>query len=195
MCFFENLFDLWLRQKPLSSMDFYVRQRIAGKLISKLFGIPSFGVECCKMDYLHAVDLGVAADFMDSLFYYVTMKKLLARPREQVCCTLQGNTSLLQYKQHPVSATQIGAYNAQSRSARQTEEPQTSCKSRGSKGPHPWPASHCQEVLGYGFYSGVHHGSSKRATQQLVRMPVSQAVVHSAFCRGSPEVPRSRSTF
>ena len=35
----------------------------------------SFGVECCKMDYLHAVDLGVAADFMGSLFYFVTMIK------------------------------------------------------------------------------------------------------------------------
>ena len=61
---------------------------MAGKLISKLFGIPSFGVECCKMDYLHAVDLGVAADFMGSLFDYVTMTKIAGSTKRARCAAL-----------------------------------------------------------------------------------------------------------
>ena len=65
-------------------MDFFVRQRQQGKFISKLFSIPEFGTDNCKVDFLHAADLGITSDFMGSFLscLFQSLKEFVGSP----CC-------------------------------------------------------------------------------------------------------------
>ena len=45
-------------------------------MISRLFSCPGFSTSCCKMDWLHAVDLGITADWLGSLFFYLQSEKI-----------------------------------------------------------------------------------------------------------------------
>ncbi len=57
------------RNQRLTHADFITRQYQQSKLVSKIFSAPY--VETCifRIDWLHAVDQGVAADFMGNLFW------------------------------------------------------------------------------------------------------------------------------
>ena len=57
-------------------MDFFLRQRQQGKLLSKLFAVPGFGTSCCKVDFLHCCDLGITSDWMAGLLYYIQSEKI-----------------------------------------------------------------------------------------------------------------------
>ena len=69
-------------------MDFFVRQRQQGKFISKLFSIPGFGTENCKVDFLHAADLGITSDFMGSFLYYLQSERIRGQSMLQRCAKL-----------------------------------------------------------------------------------------------------------
>ena len=56
------------RSTRLSGVEFLARQRHSGVTPSALFQSPGFKVEYCIVDWLHTVDLGVAADAMGHLF-------------------------------------------------------------------------------------------------------------------------------
>ena len=69
-------------------MDFFVRQRQQGKFISKLFSIPGFGTENCKVDFLHAADLGITSDFIGSFLYYLQSERIRGQSMLQRCAKL-----------------------------------------------------------------------------------------------------------
>ncbi|CAE7543551.1 unnamed protein product [Symbiodinium sp. CCMP2592] len=81
---FEDVFEIiqWSFKQlatgyPLiSSMDFFMRQRQQNKLVSRLFSCPGFNTACCKMDFLHACDLGVTSDWLGSLLFYLQSEKI-----------------------------------------------------------------------------------------------------------------------
>ncbi|CAE7262925.1 unnamed protein product, partial [Symbiodinium sp. CCMP2592] len=69
--------NIFGQQYPLiSSMDFFMRQRQQNKLVSRLFSCPGFNTACCKMDFLHACDLGVTSDWLGSLLFYLQNEKI-----------------------------------------------------------------------------------------------------------------------
>ncbi|CAE7546111.1 Lztr1 [Symbiodinium sp. CCMP2592] len=69
--------SMTLETYPLiSSMDFFVRQRQQNKLVSRLFSCPGFNTASCKMDFLHACDLGVTSDWLGSLLFYLQSEKI-----------------------------------------------------------------------------------------------------------------------
>ena len=69
-------------------MDFFLRQRQEDKFISKLFSIPGFGTENCKVDFLHAADLGITSDFMGSFMYYLQSEKIRGASTKIRCSKL-----------------------------------------------------------------------------------------------------------
>ncbi|CAE7203535.1 unnamed protein product [Symbiodinium sp. CCMP2592] len=81
--------DSTLEKYPLiSSMEFFVRQQQENKFISKLFSIPGFGTENCKVDFLHAADLGITIDFMGSLLYYIQAERIRGQSMLKRCAKL-----------------------------------------------------------------------------------------------------------
>ena len=68
----------------LTTVDFLARESARGKPVSPLFCV--FGVFTClfKVDWLHAVDKGVAADYIGNLFI-VLVPKLPGRNQQQRC--------------------------------------------------------------------------------------------------------------
>ena len=69
-------------------MDFFLRQRQQGKMISRLFSSPGFGTKCCKVDFLHAADLGITCDFLGSLFYYLQSERIRGSSKLLRCARL-----------------------------------------------------------------------------------------------------------
>ena len=62
---------LW-RKHRLSPAQFLANLATAGLACSALLSIPGFSLEFVLLDWLHVVDLGVAADLLGNLFYEVT---------------------------------------------------------------------------------------------------------------------------
>ena len=69
-------------------MDFFLRQRQQGKLLSKLFAVPGFGTSCCKVDFLHCCDLGITSDWMGSLLSYIQSEKIRGASKLVRCTKL-----------------------------------------------------------------------------------------------------------
>jgi len=74
------------RQERMSHWDLLLRWQEQGKSVSPLLGAPCIRSSCFKIDWLHTVDLGVAADFLGSIF-----KMLLPK--------MQGASDLLRCKE------------------------------------------------------------------------------------------------
>jgi hypothetical protein len=56
------------RQQPLSQNELLERCLARGRAISPIFGVPFVTTKVFRVDWLHAVDLGAAADFLGNLF-------------------------------------------------------------------------------------------------------------------------------
>ena len=59
---------------PFTQWDLLVRMRQQGVETSPLFACPCFNLDLILLDWLHIVDLGVAADFLGNLFWMVQSK-------------------------------------------------------------------------------------------------------------------------
>ena len=60
------------RRNPLTHFDALHAIRIRGKPINALLQLPFFSVpNCCRMDWLHVADQGVAAELAGNFFWYV----------------------------------------------------------------------------------------------------------------------------
>ena len=81
------------RQACISSLEFFVKRRQEGRHISALFSLPAFGTDCVKVDFLYCCDLGVSADYMGSLFYYIVMTKISGASKAKRCATLFSHIS------------------------------------------------------------------------------------------------------
>lgn len=75
--------DAAWRQLPLSQEELLARCLARGKGISPIFGVPFITSQHFRIDWLHAVDLGVAADFLGNLFFCCCARWLepTTRPR------------------------------------------------------------------------------------------------------------------
>ena len=56
--------------------------------MSPLFSAPKFSVRKCCVDWLHAMDLGVSADFLGGLFSFIVDKKMEGDTAKDRCCNL-----------------------------------------------------------------------------------------------------------
>ena len=63
------------------------RMHLQGKAISPIFSFPAFRTNCFLIDWLHAVDLGVCAEFLGNLFYML-VSKYPGQNRTQRCSAL-----------------------------------------------------------------------------------------------------------
>jgi hypothetical protein len=70
------------RQQALSHWDLCQRVLSQGLTLSPLFAAPAFRSSCILLDWLHCVDLGVAADFLGNLFW-LCHSKLPGNSREE----------------------------------------------------------------------------------------------------------------
>ena len=59
------------RQDRLDHWQFLARLAEQGKTASPLFGAPGFRLPILRLDWLHIADLGVAADWLGQLFWYL----------------------------------------------------------------------------------------------------------------------------
>ena len=85
MCTKEGMKDVsatatW-RSERCSHWQLAERIRAKGDCTSPIFSSPCFRTTCIKVDWLHCVDLGVAADFLGSLLYTV-IKKMPGRSED-----------------------------------------------------------------------------------------------------------------
>lgn len=86
MCTKENMHDVsatatWRHQR-CSHWQLIQRILAKGDSTSPIFSAPCFRTTCIKVDWLHCMDLGVAADFLGSLLYTV-MKKMPGRSDDE----------------------------------------------------------------------------------------------------------------
>ena len=79
---------LCLRYPVISSLEFWMRQRQQNKLVSRLFSCPGFNTACCKMDFLHACDLGVTSDWLGSLLFFLQSDKIRGQSKRIRCAKL-----------------------------------------------------------------------------------------------------------
>ena len=79
---------LCLRYPVISSTEFFMRQRQQNKLVSRLFSCPGFNTACCKMDFLHACDLGVTSDWLGSLLFFLQSEKIRGHKKRIRCAKL-----------------------------------------------------------------------------------------------------------
>ena len=62
------------RQQPLSHTDMWLRWQKKAQGVCPLFASPGVTIDTCVVDWLHVMDLGVAAVFWANLFYMVCPK-------------------------------------------------------------------------------------------------------------------------
>lgn len=62
------------RSRRKTTFDHFQQCNEKGLNISALFSCPGMDLDAFQIDWLHAVDLGVAADFMGNLMYYILPK-------------------------------------------------------------------------------------------------------------------------
>ena len=75
------------RTARLTQWEVYTRIIQNGDALSPLFSFPWFDIEIIRLDWLHVVDQGVAADLLGNLFYGV-MQKLPGTPQKEKCQSL-----------------------------------------------------------------------------------------------------------
>ncbi|CAE7242138.1 unnamed protein product [Symbiodinium sp. KB8] len=74
--FHSELLSLSLERYPvISGMEFFIR----------------FNTACCKMDFLHACDLGVTSDWLGSLLFYLQSEKIRGHSKRIRCAKLYQN--------------------------------------------------------------------------------------------------------
>ena len=71
----------------LSHWGLLERMHLNGKSISPIFSFPAFRTSCFLIDWLHAVDLGVCADFLGNLLF-VLVSKYPGQTQTQRCSAL-----------------------------------------------------------------------------------------------------------
>ena len=75
------------RKERFSLTDFLARQLRKGCFINHFFGLAGIALEIFRIDWLHAVDLGVGADFLGNLLWMIAEKCLHQTNRhESICC-------------------------------------------------------------------------------------------------------------
>ena len=79
--------DASWRTDRLTQWEVYTRIIENVYALSPLFSFPWFDIEIIRLDWLHVVDQGVAADFLGNLFYCV-MQKLPGNSRKERCQSL-----------------------------------------------------------------------------------------------------------
>ena len=102
-CNRDDMFDFtesapW-RSKRMSHMDMLIRWKSEGSNPSCLFACPFFHTGLFKIDWLHTMDLGCAADWIGNLFNYI-LQKLPGRTRKAQCSQLFLQIQAY-YKAHP----------------------------------------------------------------------------------------------
>ena len=90
-CNKDDMFDFtqsapW-RSKRLSHMDMLIRWKSEGLEPSPIFDCPFFNTNLFKIDWLHTMDLGCAADWIGNLFNYI-LHKLPGTNRKGQCSQL-----------------------------------------------------------------------------------------------------------
>ena len=69
------------RTQLLSHFDCLCRIRARNKPINSLLQLPLFSVpDCCRMDWLHVADQGVAADLAGNLFWFLVHQRIVPGP-------------------------------------------------------------------------------------------------------------------
>jgi hypothetical protein len=79
--------DIWWKKQRLSHSDVILGILKKGHAISPIFSIPHCTKELFKIDWLHAVDMGVAQDFLGSLFVRC-LRHLPGKNQEEQCASL-----------------------------------------------------------------------------------------------------------
>ena len=72
----------WRKQR-FSLTDFLARQLRKDCFINPIFAIAGITLEVFRIDWLHAVDLGVGADFLGNLFWMIAEKSLHQTKRHE----------------------------------------------------------------------------------------------------------------
>lgn len=102
-CNKEDMFDFTLsapwRSKRMSHMDMLIRWRLEGLEASAIFSCPFVHTGLFKIDWLHTMDLGCAADWIGNLFNYI-LHKLPGASRKAQCSQLFLQIQAY-YKTHP----------------------------------------------------------------------------------------------
>ena len=80
--------DAGWRNRRLSHWDLIHRIRRNNVEVSPLFSSPFLKGSCFKIDWLHAVDQGVGADFLGNFFYYVVRELLEGANLTERCSSL-----------------------------------------------------------------------------------------------------------
>ena len=80
--------DAGWRNRRLSHWDLIHRIRRNNVEVSPLFSSPFLKGSCFKIDWLHAVDQGVGADFLGNFFYYVVRELLEGATLTERCSSL-----------------------------------------------------------------------------------------------------------
>jgi len=90
-CARADIFDFSIsapwRRKRMSHVDMLVRWRSEGLNPSPVFSCPFFSVDRFKIDWLHTVDLGCAAEWIGNLFNYI-LPKLEGNTLKEQCSQL-----------------------------------------------------------------------------------------------------------
>ena len=76
------------RSELLTHEQFVQRQQEHGHSIRNLFGCPGFRNTCIKHDWLHAADLGVAADVLGGTFQYIVDFYMEGARKKERCMSL-----------------------------------------------------------------------------------------------------------
>jgi hypothetical protein len=102
-CNRDDMFDFtqsapW-RSKRMSHMDMLIRWKLEGVEPSSIFSCPFFHTGLFKIDWLHTMDLGCAADWIGNLFNYI-LHKLPGTTRKAQCSQLFLQIQAY-YKAHP----------------------------------------------------------------------------------------------
>ena len=109
-CNRDDMFDFTLsapwRTKKMSHIDMLVRWRSEGLEASPICGCPFFHTGLFKIDWLHTVDLGCAADWIGNLLNFV-LPKLAGKNKKEQCSQL-----VLQIKEYYTMHPDVpGRYN------------------------------------------------------------------------------------
>lgn len=70
----DNSQDALWRQQPLDHWDLLERMQTAGKSLCAIYSCPGFRKDMFQLDWLHAVDKGVASSFLGNLLWMILPK-------------------------------------------------------------------------------------------------------------------------